>query len=140
MDSKDLAALAVGLGNSIIVKAAKKRYGEDIAKEIVSLDEDENEKIVKIGAKCLDKYMIRMEPEWALALTLLVIYGQKYLTAEAASDAMKAHPGISAAQVKAAVAAHVEAEIAKASAASAANAAADAGAGGDGGNVQTADA
>lgn len=110
LSSAELAALAVGLGSAIVVKAGAKRYGENAM--ILALDAAEKEQIEGLTAKCLDKYLVKMEPEYALAIMLVVIYGQKVAIAEMAKST-----GVDASAIKQAAEQQMGAAIDKARAA-----------------------
>ena len=110
LSSAELATLAVGLGSAIVVKAGAKRYGENAM--MLALDAAEKEQIEGLTAKCLDKYLVKMEPEYALAIMLVVIYGQKVAICEMAKGT-----GADPAAIKAAAEQQLGAEMAKARAA-----------------------
>lgn len=114
LSSAELAALTVRLGSAMILKAGTKRYGANAV--LLALDDGEEKEITRLTEKVLDKHLIRLEPEWALAITVAVIYAQKIMVAEAAKDT-----GMSAAQMSAAVQAAAQQMMEDAKAKAAAN-------------------
>jgi len=107
LDSTELAAMACRLGSAILVKAGQKRYGDDAV--MLALDDKETEEVTRIGSRVIEKYLPKMEPEWALAITLGIIYTSKVLTLEGARD-----HGVPVATMKAALEKHQAEELSKA--------------------------
>lgn len=82
MSSEELAAVAVGIGNAVIVRAAAYRYGMPVAAAHVSLEEAEAAQVVKLTAAYLDTVMIKMTAGEALAWSLVLLYGSKIAAVE----------------------------------------------------------
>jgi len=96
LPAEDLAAVALGVGEALMINLSRQRYGEEIADSLFPLSKDEKKILQPLTAEWIRENLPHLTTGEALALMLVITVGQRVAIAEKMRSDLKEKNGVSA--------------------------------------------